>query len=144
MSAIGIDLGTTFSCVGVWKNNKVEIIANDQGNRTTPSFVSFTKNERLVGDAAKSMAASNHENTVFDSKRLIGRQFNDSCVQRNMKHFSYSVVPGKNNKPNIKVTTKDGEKQFAAEEIAAMILTKMKNIASNFQKFQGFQEDFDS
>jgi heat shock 70kDa protein 1/2/6/8 len=132
MVGIGIDLGTTYSCVGVWQNDKVEIIANDQGNRTTPSFVSFTKTERLIGNAAKSMAASNPENTIFDSKRLIGRKFTDPCVQSDLKHLSYDVVSGPNAKPVIKVTTKDGEKEFQAEEIAAMILTKMKNIASNY------------
>ena len=132
MAAIGIDLGTTYSCVGVWQNNKVEIVANDQGNRTTPSFVSFTETERLVGDAAKSQCSSNPENTIFDSKRLIGRKFSDPHVQADIKHFSYKVKSGKGEKPMIQVTTKDGEKEFQAEEIAAMILSKMKNIAENY------------
>ena len=115
MSAIGIDLGTTYSCVGVWQNSKVEIVANEQGNRTTPSFVSFTKTERLVGDSAKSQSSSNPENTIFDSKRLIGRKFNDPCVQSDIKHFSFAVESGKNDKPMIKVTTKDGEKKFCSK-----------------------------
>ena len=90
--AIGIDLGTTYSCVGIWQNDHVEIIANDQGNRTTPSYVSFTNDERLIGDAAKNMASSNTSNTVFDAKRLIGKIFLDSSVQSDMKHFSFDVI----------------------------------------------------
>ena len=132
MTAIGIDLGTTYSCVGVWQNNTVEIIANDQGNRTTPSFVSFTKDQRLIGDAAKSQSSSNPENTIFDSKRLIGRKFTDPSVQSDIKHFPYNVIKGNNDKPAIQVQTKDGEKEFQSEEIAAIILTKMKNIAESY------------
>ena len=131
MSSIGIDLGTTFSCVGVYKNGKVEIIANDQGNRTTPSFVSFTSEERLIGDASKSSAASNPKNTVYDAKRLIGRNFNDSAVQDEMKHLSYNVV-NKNGRPVIDVEYRNEQKQFTPEEISSMILQKMKEVAESF------------
>lgn len=130
--AIGIDLGTTYSCVSVWQNDRAEIIANDQGNRTTPSFVSFTETERLVGDAAKSQAGSNPENTVFDAKRLIGRKFADASVQQDLKHFSYNVASGKGDKPLIRVNTKDGEKEFHAEEISSMVLAKMKETAEGY------------
>ena len=132
MPAIGIDLGTTYSCVGIWQNNQVEIVANEQGNRTTPSFVSFTNTERLIGDAAKSQSNSNPENTIFDSKRLIGRKFSDPCVQSDIKHFSYKVSSGKDDKPVINVMTKDGDKTFQSEEIGAMILSKMKKIAEDY------------
>ena len=129
--AIGIDLGTTYSCVGVYQNGGVEIIANSQGNRTTPSYVSFTENERLVGDAAKSSASSNPTNTVYDAKRLIGREFNDSLLQSEMKSLSYQVV-NDTGKPKISVNYLNEEKKFTAEEISAMILTEMKNVASAF------------
>jgi L1 cell adhesion molecule like protein len=130
--AIGIDLGTTYSCVGVWQNDRVEIIANDQGNRTTPSFVSFNDTERLIGDAAKSQAASNVNNTIFDAKRLIGRKYSDSSVQADLKHLTYNVSNGKDGRPLIKVNTKDGAKEFHAEEISSMVLTKMKETAESF------------
>ena len=129
--AIGIDLGTTYSCVSVYKNGKVEIIANDQGNRTTPSFVSFTSEERLIGDAAKNEFLANPSNTIYDAKRMIGRDFNDPKLQADMKHFSFKVVDH-NNKPKISVMYKDEEKQFTPEEISAMVLTKMKQIAETY------------
>ena len=127
--AIGIDLGTTYSCVGIWKSSGIEIIANEQGSRTTPSCVSFNDNERLVGGAAKACAASNPKNTIFDSKRLIGRKFDDPSLQSDMKMLSYDIIKGSNNVPVIKVNYKKSEKKFRAEEISAMILGKMKKIA---------------
>jgi L1 cell adhesion molecule like protein len=129
--AIGIDLGTTYSCVGVWQNDHVEIIANDQGNRTMPSYVSFTNDERLIGEAAKSVVANNPKNTVFDAKRLIGQNFNDPKVQSDMKHFSYNVID-RENKPFIEVEYKNETKVFAPEEISSMVLIKMKEIAEAY------------
>ena len=113
--AIGIDLGTTYSCVGVWQNDRVEIIANDQGNRTTPSYVGFTDNERLIGDSAKNQVAKNPANTVFDAKRLIGRKFNDPIVQKDMQHWPFKVEAGIDNKPVIVVKFKGETKKFHAE-----------------------------
>jgi len=130
--SVGIDLGTTYSCVGVWQNDRVEIIANDQGNRTTPSYVAFTETERLIGDAAKSQAAMNAHNTVFDAKRLIGRKFTDAAVQSDMKHWPFSVVSGPGGTPIIKVEYKGEQKTFKAEEISSMVLTKMKDIAEAY------------
>jgi len=130
--SVGIDLGTTYSCVGVWQNDRVEIIANDQGNRTTPSYVAFTDSERLIGDAAKSQAAMNAENTVFDAKRLIGRKFSDTSVQTDMKHWPFKVNCGPGGTPIIDVEYKDERKSFKAEEISAMVLTKMKEIAEAY------------
>ena len=129
--AIGIDLGTTFSCVGVYMNGKVEIIANDMGERTTPSYVGFTDVERLIGLSAKNAAASNPHNTVYDAKRLIGRDFSDPKLQEIMKHFSFKVVD-RSNKPKIQVQFKDETKEFTPEEISAMVLTKMKQTAEDF------------
>ena len=129
---IGIDLGTTYSCVSVWQNNTAEIIANDQGNRTTPSFVSFTEHERLVGNAAKSNSTSNPTNTVFDAKRLIGRNFDDPTVQKDIEHFAYTVKSTPDNKPLIEVTYKNELKQFRPEEISSMILVKMKEVAESY------------
>jgi L1 cell adhesion molecule like protein len=129
--AVGIDLGTTYSCVGVWQNDRVEIIANDQGNRTTPSFVAFSDTERLIGDAAKNQVAMNPTNTVFDAKRLIGRKFNDPEVQSDMKHFSFKVVDAQG-KPKIQVEYKGETKQFTPEEISSMVLTKMKETAEAY------------
>jgi L1 cell adhesion molecule like protein len=130
--AIGIDLGTTYSCVGVWQNERVEIIANDQGNRTTPSYVAFTDSERLIGDAAKNQVSMNPENTVFDAKRLIGRKIDDSSIQNDMKHWSFKVVGKDGGKPHIQVTFKGEEKTFSPEEISAMVLVKMKETAESY------------
>ncbi|KAL9187459.1 hypothetical protein ACHAXT_001589 [Thalassiosira profunda] len=130
--SVGIDLGTTYSCVGVWQNDRVEIIANDQGNRTTPSYVAFTETERLIGDAAKSQAAMNAANTVFDAKRLIGRKFSDAGVQSDMKHWPFTVTPGTGGTPIIEVEYKGEKKQFKAEEISSMVLTKMREIAEAY------------
>ncbi|KAL8621253.1 Heat shock cognate 71 kDa protein [Nucella lapillus] len=129
--AIGIDLGTTYSCVGVFQHGKVEIIANDQGNRTTPSYVAFTDTERLIGDAAKNQVAMNPENTIFDAKRLIGRRFDDSAVQSDMKHWPFDVT-SVGGKPKLKVTYKGEEKQFFPEEISSMVLVKMKETAQAY------------
>jgi heat shock 70kDa protein 1/2/6/8 len=129
MVAIGIDLGTTYSAVGVWQNDRVEIIANDQGNRTTPSFVAFNDTERLIGDAAKNQASMNPYNTVFDAKRLIGRKFTDENVQKELVHLGYKVVADKEGKPHIQVQHMDETKMFYAEEISSMILSKMKEVA---------------
>ena len=131
MVAIGIDLGTTYSCVGVWKNGQCEIIANDQGMRTTPSYVAFTDNERLIGNAAKNQASQNPENTIFDAKRLIGRVFNDSATQSDIKHFPFNVID-KNNKPIIQANYKGELKDFQPEEISSMVLIKMKEIAEAY------------
>jgi L1 cell adhesion molecule like protein len=130
-SAIGIDLGTTYSCVGVWQNDRVEIIPNDQGNRTTPSYVAFTDTERLIGDAAKNQVAMNPENTVFDAKRLIGKQFNDASVQADMKHWPFRVI-NRDGKPHIQVAYKGETKTFAPEEVSSMVLTKMREIAEAY------------
>ncbi|GJQ09961.1 hypothetical protein GpartN1_g1752.t1 [Galdieria partita] len=130
--AVGIDLGTTYSCVGVWMNERVEIIPNDQGNRTTPSYVAFTDEERLIGDAAKNQVALNPQNTVFDAKRLIGRKFSDSSVQADMKHWPFKVIAKDGDKPFIQVTYKGETKTFAPEEISAMVLQKMKETAEAY------------
>merc|ERR1712007_216466 len=121
----------TYSCVGVFQHGKVEIIANDQGNRTTPSYVAFNDTERLIGDAAKNQVAMNPSNTVFDAKRMIGREFTDSCVQSDMKHWSFKVVE-RNAKPKIQVDYKGETKEFFAEEISSMVLTKMKQVAEAY------------
>ncbi|KAG7597208.1 Heat shock protein 70kD C-terminal domain superfamily [Arabidopsis suecica] len=130
--AIGIDLGTTYSCVGVWMNDRVEIIPNDQGNRTTPSYVAFTDTERLIGDAAKNQVALNPQNTVFDAKRLIGRKFSDPSVQSDLLHWPFKVVSGPGDKPMIVVSYKNEQKQFSPEEISSMVLVKMKEVAESF------------
>jgi L1 cell adhesion molecule like protein len=130
--AIGIDLGTTYSCVGVWQNDRVEIIANDQGNRTTPSYVSFMDDERLIGDAAKSLAASNPRNTIFDAKRLIGRRFVDPIVQADMKSWPFEVTADDSGRPQIGARVKGEDKKFLPEEISAMVLQKMKATAESY------------
>jgi molecular chaperone DnaK (HSP70) len=130
-TAIGIDLGTTYSCVGVWMNDKVEIVTNDQGLNTTPSYVAFTEDERLIGDSAKNQTARNPSNTVFDAKRLIGRNYDDKEVQRDLKFLPYKVV-SKSGKPYVQVSTKDGEQKLSPEQVSAMILIKMKEIAEAY------------
>ncbi|TVY58320.1 Heat shock 70 kDa protein [Lachnellula cervina] len=129
--AIGIDLGTTYSCVGIFRDDRIEIIANDQGNRTTPSFVAFTDTERLIGDAAKNQVAMNPANTVFDAKRLIGRKFADAEVQADMKHFPFTVLD-RGGKPVCEVEFKGEKKQFTPEEISSMILVKMRETAEAY------------
>jgi heat shock protein 1/8 len=129
--AIGIDLGTTYSCVGVVRNGNVEIIANDQGNRTTPSYVAFTDTERMIGESAKNQSAMNSTNTVFDSKRLIGRKYSEQTVQSDIKNFTYSVI-NENDKPVISLCYKNETKTFKPEEISAMILLKMKETAEKY------------
>ncbi|KAI9794637.1 MAG: ATPase with role in protein import into the ER [Peltula sp. TS41687] len=130
-TVIGIDLGTTYSCVGVMQKGKVEILVNDQGNRITPSYVAFTDEERLVGDAAKNQAAANPRNTVYDVKRLIGRKFSDKDVQKDLKHFPFKVFQ-KDDKPLIKVEVAGSQKTFTPEEISAMVLGKMREIAESY------------
>merc|ERR1711963_563955 len=130
-TAIGIDLGTTYSCVGVFQHGKVEIIANDQGNRTTPSYVAFTDTERLISDGAKNQVAMNPANTIFDAKRLIGRNFTDSTVQSDMKHWPFKVVNAAG-KPKLEVEYKSERRSFTPEEISSMVLTKMKETAESY------------
>lgn len=130
--AIGIDLGTTYSCVAVWRHDKVEIIPNDEGNRTTPSYVAFTDRESFVGDSAKNQVSNNPTNTVFDAKRLIGRSFSDVSVQSDIKHWPFKVIAGPDDKPMVEVKYKGKAKQVAAEEISSMVLKKMREIAEAF------------
>merc|ERR1719456_2067082 len=130
-TVVGIDLGTTYSCVGVYKNGRVEIIANDQGNRITPSYVAFTEADRLIGDAAKNQATVNPSNTVYDAKRLIGRKYSDTTVQHDKKLLPYDIAD-KGGKPFIGVQYKGEKKQFSPEEISSMVLTKMKDTAEAF------------
>ncbi|PHH50778.1 Heat shock 70 kDa protein [Ceratocystis fimbriata CBS 114723] len=129
--AVGIDLGTTYSCVAIYRDDRCDVIANEQGNRTTPSFVAFTDTERLIGDAAKNQVAMNPKNTVFDAKRLIGRKFNDAEVQSDMKHFPFNIVD-RAGKPIIEVEFKGETKQFTPEEISSMVLTKMRETAESY------------
>ncbi|KAJ4805418.1 Heat shock 70 kDa protein [Rhynchospora pubera] len=130
--AIGIDLGTTNSCVAVWQNNRVEIIANDQGNRITPSCVAFTEVGRFVGDAAKNQADKNPTNTVSAIKRLIGRRFSDNSVQNDIKRWPFKVVAGPKDRPRIVVNYRGVEKELNAEEISSMVLEKMKEVAETY------------
>jgi heat shock protein 1/8 len=130
--AIGIDLGTVNSCVGVFVNGKIEIIANDQGNRTTPSMIAFNDTERLVGDSARNQASSNSKNTVYDAKRLIGRKFTDQVVKDEITNLSYTVKKGADDKPLIEVQYKGEVKDFSPEEISSMVLSKMKEIAEAY------------
>merc|ERR1712087_877940 len=128
---IGIDLGTTYSCVGIYKNGRVEIIPNDQGNRITPSYVAFTEDERLIGEAAKNQATVNPSQTLFDVKRLIGRRFKDSTVQKDIKLLPFKILD-KGGKPQIGVKVKGEDKVMAPEEVSSMVLTKMKETAENY------------
>ncbi|XP_050263058.1 heat shock cognate 70 kDa protein-like [Quercus robur] len=130
--AIGIDLGTTNLCVAVWQNGRAEIIVNDQGKRTTPSYVAFTHTERLVGDAAKTQVARNPTNSVFDAKRLIGRRFSDPLVQSDINHFPFKVIEGPGDTPMIIVEYKGKERHFSAEEISSMVLRRMREIAEDY------------
>lgn len=132
MSAIGIDLGTTFSCIGVFMNDRVEIIPNDQGNRTMPSYVAFDENDRMVGEAAKNQLGRNPQNTIFDAKRFIGKRFNDPSVQEDMKHMAVDIISDSNNKPQFKVNAYGEEKTFYPEEISSMVLAKLKQSAEAF------------
>lgn len=133
MVAIGCDLGTTYSAVGVYKNGRVEIIANEQGNRTTPSYVAFTDTERLIGDGAKNQATSNPVNTIYDAKRMIGRRYDDDIIKTDSKLWSYMICDDGNNRPQIIVdTANEKNKKFYPEEISAMVLQKMKNIAEEY------------
>lgn len=129
---IGIDLATCMSMVAVWKDGNVEIIASDSGNRTVPSFVSFTDEERIVGEAAKSMSATNPKNTVFDAKRLIGRTFDDPAIQKDLANWPFAVVNDGNNRPQICVDFKGEPKKYYAEEISAMVLQKLKAMAESY------------
>jgi len=129
--AVGIDLGTTYSCVGVFQHGKVDIIANDNGNRTTPSYVAFNDTERLIGDSAKNQAAMNPANTIFDAKRLIGRNFVDQTVQSDMKQWPFKVT-SQDGKPKVEVDYKGERKTYTPEEISSMVLTKMKETAESY------------
>ncbi len=131
-ATIGIDIGTTYSCVGVFQNDRVEIIANDQGNRTTPSYVAFTNEQRLVGDAAKNQAPMNPENSIFDIKRLIGRKFNEPTVQNDIKLVPYKVLPDKDGNCLVEVEYLGEKKTFTPIEITSMIITKMKETAEAY------------
>ena len=131
-TCVGIDLGTTYSCVGVWQHGQVEIISSDQGYRTTPSYVAFTESERLIGEAAKSQTAMNPENTIFDAKRMIGRKFSDTVVQNDLKTLPFKVTSGQQGRPQFNVNYKGEEKKYYPEEISSMVLTKLKETAESY------------
>ena len=131
-TCVGIDLGTTYSCVGVWQHGQVEIISNDQGYRTTPSYVAFTESERLIGEAAKSQTAMNPENTIFDAKRMIGRKFSDPVVQNDLKTLPFKVTSGLQGRPQFNVNYKGEDKKYYPEEISSMVLTKLKETAEAY------------
>ena len=128
----GMDLATTYCCVGLWQNDRVEILASESGARSIPSYVAFTDTDRLVGEAAKSQAAGNTANTIYDAKRLIGRKFSDPLVQEDIKRYPFKVVGDASDRPQIVVQTKDGEKKFYPEEISAMLLQKMKQMVESY------------
>ena len=128
---IGIDLGTTYSCVGVWENGRATIIANELGNRITPSAVAFTETERLVGDAAKNQASSNPENTIFEIKRIIGQRYTAAGVLKDIKHFPYTVMAGENDKPMVEVDFKGEKNTYTPEQLSAMVLSNMKKVAED-------------
>ena len=130
--AIGIDLGTTYSCVAVWQNDRVEVIANEHGNRTTPSYVAFQGEERLVGDSAKNQASANPTNTIFDAKRLMGRKFQDPVVQQDLAHWPFTVKEGKGGGAVVEAEVKGEKKVFLPEEVSAMVLAKMKQTAEAY------------
>ena len=130
--ALGIDLGTTYSAVGVWQNDRVEIIANEHGNRTTPSYVAFTDSERLIGDAAKNQASQNPRNTIFDAKRLIGRKLDDASVKTDMANWPFTVKDSAKGKPCIEVEVTGEQKTYLPEEISAMVLSKMRQTAEAY------------
>ena len=130
--ALGIDLGTTYSCVAVWKNGKVDVIPNESGNRITPSVVAFTNKERLIGDAAKNQIVKNYKNTVYDAKRLIGRLYNDKEVQEDMKLWPFKVKDDGNNRPLIEVEYLNEKKGFYPEEISSIILKYLKKISEDY------------
>jgi len=130
--AIGIDLGTTYSCVAVWQNDRVEVIANEHGNRTTPSYVAFQGEERLIGDSAKNQASANPSNTIFDAKRLMGRKFQDPVVQQDRGHWPFALKEGKEGGVQVEVEVKGERKAFLPEEISAMVLSKMKQTAEAY------------
>ncbi len=128
----GLDLGTTYSCIGIFQNDRVEIIANSQGNRTSPSYVAFTDTQKLVGDAAKQQSSSNPENTIYDIKRLIGRKMTDKSVIEDIKTFPFKVISDKNNNPLVQVQYMKETRTFSPEEISAMIITEMKETAEAY------------